>query len=1075
MERKRFFFIAVLAFLFSGFAVFSADRISIEKPFIDEDAGSVGEFNTIIKHSSLLAGKIYSRYFRIDYPGSGQGDYLVNLVLTGSGDDTTVSITMKDRETGNQQSFAVIGPLSEDRVVHFAKLYFYLWSSFQGFLAGNMAEPPSLVDQLSSDYVSQSIITGVPMQLFPYTAAVKENGNFLVAFIYRCVEFDRNFRIVGQIGEALGDSGNYTFAYGVYTTPGGTVYLKPSAGREVYKFIEGAPRHIKVKTGMEVTGPFVALPDGSIVTIDLTKKTAVRQIGRKRVPLDLFPGQYSYISAAACGPEGNIWVYDITERRILIYAPDGTFLDTIIPAVSQETPLSPFSMAVYPDGSFVLFSNGEMRRFRRDGSPVWQMTETDFPIPESLPMNGGIALDGERGLIYLVDMMGRRIMKFLDNSYVRENNLKDTPEDKILDINSLIIQDPESISLMEEKAKFYENYGAYEMASAYWEGVLDLDPFHEKAGLRLDEIEILTLKAKARAMKKKTIELLESLGPESARDSYSSAVQFYEKIFSINPMEQESRKEFESLKEQYLEKSAVPKDMKQALTVVSAEIEDLFPSLIYFYRNNPAGSVRIRNKGNQPVSSLKASLYIRKFMDFPSEIRITRNLSPGEEINVPLSVLFNDAVFQLQEDLPVQSRIEVSGMSGGAEISTSISKTLVLHRRTALTWDRTEKLASYIMPNEGIITAFSHRVLSGDGPGHQEGLNAGAGLPPKMRDAARICDALGVYNIHYTEDPDSPISKILGKAAVLDTIRFPRTTLSIKSGDCDDTTALLASLLESSGIDTAIMTSPGHVFLAFNSEEPAGSKWLFDQGGFTSLPHEGSLWLPVETTVLQKGFITAWASASGLVRKHAGEKSIEFLPVKDLRAEYPPLPIGESTMTILEPPEDEIGPFHAASLASVQEAVYTGGLGFLEEKLRESDRNRVLKIENKIGILHARFGDPREAEEIFRDLIDKDPGFTAPYINLANLLNSAGKTGEAVTLLEKGLNFNPDSPLMNLLLARGYYTLEKNEETEKYYTRVRDVSPDLAARFSYLGESAQAGSRAGTGEDLEHLLWDSGN
>src|SRR5690606_3469675 len=89
-----------------------------------------------------------------------------------------------------------------------------------------------------------------------------------------------------------------------------------------------------------------------------------------------------------------------------------------------------------------------------------------------------------------------------------------------------------------------------------------------------------------------------------------------------------------------------------------------------------------------------------------------------------------------------------------------------------------------------------------------------------LRQAFLLANGLGAYRVQYIEDPASPFAQNQTSAAVVDTVRFPRETLFYQSGDCDDTTALLATLFESVGIQAAILTSPGHVFLAFNSRIP---------------------------------------------------------------------------------------------------------------------------------------------------------------------------------------------------------------------------------------------------------------
>jgi hypothetical protein len=47
------------------------------------------------------------------------------------------------------------------------------------------------------------------------------------------------------------------------------------------------------------------------------------------------------------------------------------------------------------------------------------------------------------------------------------------------------------------------------------------------------------------------------------------------------------------------------------------------------------------------------------------------------------------------------------------------------------------------------------------------------------------------------------------------------------------------------------MTSPGHVFLAFDTGEPRENLWLFAHRNLQALVHGATVWLPVETTLLR--------------------------------------------------------------------------------------------------------------------------------------------------------------------------------------------------------------------------------
>ncbi len=62
------------------------------------------------------------------------------------------------------------------------------------------------------------------------------------------------------------------------------------------------------------------------------------------------------------------------------------------------------------------------------------------------------------------------------------------------------------------------------------------------------------------------------------------------------------------------------------------------------------------------------------------------------------------------------------------------------------------------MPNEEIVSTFAHRVSD------IEKVETNASPASRLFRGVRVCDALGAYGITYIEDPDSTISKVLGRA-----------------------------------------------------------------------------------------------------------------------------------------------------------------------------------------------------------------------------------------------------------------------------------------------------------------------
>ena len=100
-------------------------------------------------------------------------------------------------------------------------------------------------------------------------------------------------------------------------------------------------------------------------------------------------------------------------------------------------------------------------------------------------------------------------------------------------------------------------------------------------------------------------------------------------------------------------------------------------------------------------------------------------------------------------------------------------------------------------------------------------------------------------------------------------VQYAKETLHSKSGDCDDLVILYSSLLESVGIKTAFIEvrdpkkEIAHVYLIFESG------LTINQGQFISSNEKKyiirgkeqtkkRIWIPIETTLVGKGFTEAW-------------------------------------------------------------------------------------------------------------------------------------------------------------------------------------------------------------------------
>jgi tetratricopeptide (TPR) repeat protein len=1069
MKRVNLFLLLWLAAAAIPVLLRAAERVTVARPLVSPEGGdALARVDDLLDRSSAALNRLYGESIRTAGPQES-ADYALATVASLDKDNTTVVITLSRSSDGEKSPpLTWYAPASPEQPLWLARAVYLLWSSFHGFTDGAAVAPPVFVDELPGTLLS-------PL-MPPMGIAAEPNGNVVIALLMSCVELDPTLRPVGAPGSGLEEKGVPYYAGGVSATPGGSLFLKPNGGRDLYRLQPGGAAPQRIPTGLELASLYywTALADGSALLVDSTNRKAFRVApGRKRAELALFPNPSSWPTAWAAGADGTIWVYDPLLKGVRIFTAEGTPADILLPLLDPARSLVPTAMAVGPDGSFLVLSAGHLLKFRRDGAMLWEMASMPGSDQEALPTAASIAVDWSRGTIYLADMVGKRIIKLLDRAYCREKGIRNDLEEKIIAARTRNASDEAAADA--EAARLYEAAGSLLMAKAHWQKVDDADPGNPAAAARLLAIDLGELKAAARDLDTRARSTFARVGVESARPLSVQAIQKYELILSKAPGDTEARKAMEDLKALFSSGAGGPSG-QPLLTVSDVRVANLFPSLMQWYAAHPAGSVAVKNSLDVPVETVKASLLIPGFMDLPSESPAAAWLAPGESVTLTLSPRFNQKVLDLQEDMAVQAQVAVSWLQGGTVRTVSQAVNATLYRNSALTWDDTRKISSFITPNEQTVAGFAARAIAGGAPPQLP-------LSRKIFQAMRICDALGTYGIAYVEDPDSPFSKALGKTEIVDTVRFPRTTLSNRAGDCDDTTALMCSLFESAGIRTAVLTTPGHIFMAFDSGEPAENlRWL-SSPALAAIANGGSTWIPLETTVVARGFMAAWVSASELVKKYAGPGPFEFIPVAAMRDAYPALPLPPSAIALAEPSAARVDAAFSASSSGFVSALYSARVKEMDAALAGLSGKQAIAARVQEGVLHALFGRMAEAEASFRKAIAEDPRLVSPYVNLANIRLISGDAAGALAVVKQGLDKNGNSALLNLLAARIYAGKGEPALVALHYAKVKAAAPDLAARFPDLAveagaRTAQGSGNSGTGRasqagESPTVIWDS--
>ena len=278
-------------------------------------------------------------------------------------------------------------------------------------------------------------------------------------------------------------------------------------------------------------------------------------------------------------------------------------------------------------------------------------------------------------------------------------------------------------------------------------------------------------------------------------------------------------------------------------------VKDIYPAYYQFYNTYPLALAEVKNMADYPIE-INIHSKIDGYTERSKESGFIK-IDPGETSDVPILALFGNTLLNTSQREPAVIDLEIESRSKN-QSTKKMSLNVLVHGRNA--WDgQIDRLGFFITPDDNEILAYSNSIINRQRADSNTEIN-------NFQIAQILFNELQKNGIHYQSDPNIPFYRD-------DYVQFAAETIEKKSGDCDDLVVLYASLLESLGIHTAFVEVKennqfAHLYLLFDSGLKADQGALISSNEKRYIIRAGRIWIPVETTLVDKGFETAWESGA---------------------------------------------------------------------------------------------------------------------------------------------------------------------------------------------------------------------
>lgn len=499
------------------------------------------------------------------------------------------------------------------------------------------------------------------------------------------------------------------------------------------------------------------------------------------------------------------------------------------------------------------------------------------------------------------------------------------------------------------------------------------------------------------------------------------------------------------------------------LKIEQSDFYQIFPVIYKFYDKHPIGSVILRNGEKSKIKDVQVGFFVPQYMESPRIIAVIDEMKPGEEVTVPITALFSNDILKITEKDSVQALVSAEYSIGSAVIEAKRNDSLKIYDRNSINWDDTKKAAAFVSAKDPTILKFSRNVTS------EIAKKGSTVVNQNLTDAIALFEALREYGIAYKIDPDSSYAELSKNETATDYLQFPVQTLDYQTGDCDDMSILYSSLLEAVSIESAFITTPGHIYIGFAlGLNKAQARHIFSNTE-NIIFKDDLAWIPVEVTALKDGFLKAWNLGAREWREAEQQGQAGFFPIRQAWAVYEPTWFGseENTAVVKRIPDPRtVVDAYTKSMNQFTQMQISPLVAKLETQIKKRTSPRLI---NRLGTIYATYGMYDKAKQEFSRAAKSN--YVPALVNLGNISYVNGKYQDALKLYQKAYKYNPDSTPVLLAVARAQFELEKYPEAQDYYKQAELLDPEAASKFAYIGGGSNVTGRAADANERKEVLW----